>query len=116
MSDPKTFREVNFVLDGLEKRVGLLTKIGGGIAALLVAILGVLGTLYSEIGKVQTDVAATRATVDGLNTRLTSMDTDVKAIRADQGQIRAAVLVIAAVIEWRSKKSRNAVCASVKCC
>src|SRR5690242_8330763 len=91
MSDPKTFREVNFVLDGLERRVALLTKIGGGIAALLVAIFGFLGNLYSVIGKVQIDVAATKATVDGLNTRLTSIDADVKAIRTDQGQILSRV-------------------------
>jgi hypothetical protein len=49
MSAPRMVREVNFILEGLDQRVGLLTKISAGTAALVVAILGVLLPLYLEI-------------------------------------------------------------------
>jgi hypothetical protein len=85
--DPKTIREVNFALAGLEGRVGLLIKIGIAVLGFLGAVLAVVATIYVQIGDVKVDVASIKAKVEGLDTRIGAIETDVKAARSDQRQI-----------------------------
>lgn len=75
MSDPKTVREVNFVLDGLERRVGLLVKVGGGIVGLLGVLLLTAFSLYHEIGGLSADIASIKTGMDGLNGRIERFET-----------------------------------------
>jgi hypothetical protein len=91
MSDPRTIREVNIATGGMEKRIKLLQWVGGGICALLVALLGVGIAQYRDIGKVEVDVGAIKATVEGIEKRLGLIETDLRAVRTDQGQILAKI-------------------------
>jgi hypothetical protein len=59
-TDPKTFRETNLVIAGLEARVGLILK-------MIWAVIGMLGTLMagavallSQVGDVKSDLASIR--------------------------------------------------------
>jgi len=81
MSNPSTFKEVNFVLQELERRLGSVLKIGAGIVSLLGVVFLTALLMYHQIGTVSADAASIKSTVDGLAHRFGGTETAINRTR-----------------------------------
>jgi hypothetical protein len=73
--EPKTIRETNFVIAGLDARLGLIQKMVWVVVGLLGTLLAGAAALYYQVGDLRTDVATIKtdlSTVKGQTERLTS--------------------------------------------
>jgi hypothetical protein len=82
--EPKTIKETSIVIEGLEARLGLITKMVWAVIGMLGTLIAGAVALYSQLGDVKTDVAAVKATVAGINERLTGFDGGIREIRSAQ--------------------------------
>jgi hypothetical protein len=83
-TEPKTFRETNLVIAGLEARVGLILK-------MIWAVIGMLGTLMagavallSQVGDVKSDLASVKASIVALNDRIAGLESGIRDVRSAQ--------------------------------
>ena len=87
MVEPTRIREVNFVIAGMERRLGLLQ-------VLILAAIGMLGGLiagalaiYVSVGDVKTSVAVVQTKIDAMASRLAAVEQGVSEVRSPTGEI-----------------------------
>ena len=81
-TEPKSFRETNLVLGGIEARVDLVQKMVWAVIGLLGALVTGAFALYSQIGDLKTDVAVVKTTAATINERVTRIDKSVESVLA----------------------------------
>jgi len=74
-AEPRTIRESNFVVSGLEARLGLVLKMVWGVIALLGTLLAGAGALYVQIGELKTDAAVIKSSIVAINAKLAEIET-----------------------------------------
>jgi septation ring formation regulator EzrA len=86
--EPKTIRESNIFVAGIEARLGLVQKMVWGVIALLGTLLAGAAALYVQIGDLRTDLAVVKTNVTAINDRVVKMDKSIDEVRADETRIR----------------------------
>lgn len=81
-TEPKSFRETNLVLGGIEARVDLVQKMVWAVIGLLGALVTGAFALYSQIGDLKTNVAVVKTTAATINERVTRIDKSVESVLA----------------------------------
>ena len=101
--EPKTIRESNIFVAGIEARLGLVQKMVWGVIALLGTLLAGAAALYVQIGDLRTDLAVVKTNVTAINDRVVKMDKSIDEVRADETRIRETLTRI----EMRLAASSN---------
>jgi hypothetical protein len=78
--EPKTFRETNIVLEGLEARLNLIQKMTWGVIGLLGALITGAAALYFQLGDIRTDVAVLKANLGSLKEQQSAIQESLRSI------------------------------------
>jgi hypothetical protein len=112
-TEPKSFRETNLVLGGIEARVDLVQKMVWAVIGLLGALVTGAFALYSQIGDLKTDIAVVKTTVATINERLTRIDKSVESVLASGVTASSALSRIEARLSAMSLQQPNPLVVSV---
>jgi hypothetical protein len=78
--EPKSFRETNLVLEGLEARLGLIQKLTWYVIGLLGALIAGAAALYFQLGDIRTDVAVLKANFGSLKEQQSEIQQSLRSI------------------------------------
>jgi hypothetical protein len=78
--EPRSFRETNLVLEGLEARLDLIQKMTWGVIGLLGALVAGAAALYFQIGDIRTDVAVLKTNFGSLKEQQTAIQETLRLI------------------------------------
>ncbi|MBR1232581.1 hypothetical protein [Bradyrhizobium sp. AUGA SZCCT0182] len=81
-SEPKTIRETNLALLGLEGKLGLLQSMVWAVIGLLGTLIAGAFALYSQIGEIKTDVAVVKSSFSALKEQQTAIQESIRSIDA----------------------------------
>jgi hypothetical protein len=90
-TEPRTIRESNILVGGIEARLGLLQKLLWVVLALLAGLLSGAAALYVQIGDVKTDLAVLKTNLSAVAERVNKIDKSVETISADLNRAVVAV-------------------------
>jgi hypothetical protein len=97
MSEPKTIREVNYVVQGVKEALdGRITLLQMGVGACLTIIIAVAGggfALHKEIASVDSKLSALQASI---NERTSKLSAEIAALPNNQKQLQEALARIEA--------------------
>ena len=86
-TEPRTVRELNIAMAGIECRITILQWMIGGLLGLAGTLLIAAFGLYSQMSDIKIDVASIKSTVAGLGDRQTRMEDSVGKALASLNRI-----------------------------
>lgn len=101
-TEPKTIRESNFFVAGIDARLGLVQKMVWAVLALIGTLLAGAAALYFQIGDLKIDLAVVKANLAVINDRVAKIDKSVEGIGADQARMRETLTRIEARLAARN--------------
>ena len=79
-SDPKTIRESNLAMAGLEGRFDFLQKMVWSVIALLGTLIAGAFALYFQLGEIKTDVAVVKANFAALKEQQAAIQESIRSM------------------------------------
>jgi hypothetical protein len=80
--EPKTIRETNIAMEGIEGRLGILSKMIWTVVGLLGTLLLAAFALYSQLGDIKTDLAVLKSTVGTIGDRQAKIEESVRSLES----------------------------------
>jgi hypothetical protein len=80
--EPKTIRETNIAMEGIEGRLGILSKMIWTVVGLLGTLLIAAFALYSQLGDIKTDLAVLKSTVGVIGDRQAKIEESVRSLES----------------------------------